>query len=142
MSGKNPSPLLPETRQSPTGLPRPLWIAGATMLTICLVVIAAVQRHHVESQRVGVFSYENYQRIQIGMTREQVESLLGVPGEEIGESELPEVVDWTQPVDSQRRLKRVVSGQEFFRWRDDSRKIFVGLQDGSVLEKWHWEPSL
>jgi hypothetical protein len=65
--------------------------------------------------RPGIFSYYNFQRIQNGMTLEQVEVLLSGPGEEISEVYIPRFVDDSSPVGSPERLKRVVAGDRFLR---------------------------
>jgi hypothetical protein len=84
------------------------------------------------SCRPRTFSYTNYQRIRPGMTLAEVEALLGGPGEEIRETQVPEYSD----------RKRVVSGERFFRSEQKGRKIIVSFEAGTVKEKWYWQPSL
>jgi hypothetical protein len=83
----------------------------------------------------------------VGMTLEEVEALLGL-GEEIEEMYAPHVVDWTQPLDSPKRLRPVVCGEKIYRWTDSpndgfgDRKVLISFVGGRVKEKWYWEPSL
>src|SRR5437667_9171789 len=62
-------------RFSPT---RRRWVIAAA---VALVVIAAGMLY-ARTNRTGRFSHSNYQRIQNGMSREQVAELLGSFGEE------------------------------------------------------------
>jgi hypothetical protein len=84
-----------------------------------------------------------YERIQPGMTISEVRTLLGRPGNEQVQSQLPQIVDWTVPFGSPNRLKTVVTGEQYFRWdNDDGEKIIVSLRRGVVSEKWYWYPAL
>ena len=92
--------------------------------------------------RIGMSSYANYERIQPGMTLSEVEKLLGGPGTEKLQNQLPQVVDWTVPLGSPNRLKTVVSGDQYFRWKNDDEEAIVSLRRGVVSEKWYYKPSL
>jgi hypothetical protein len=134
-----PNPISPEPPGLSVCLCRPLWI-GVIVVTMLATVGSWA---HFHSQRTGVFSYENYQRIRVGMATGEVESLLGMPGKEIEDAELPHVVDWSEPIESPQRTKPVVKGERFLQWRvEHGERIVVGLRGGSVSEKWYWEPSL
>jgi hypothetical protein len=92
-------------------------------------------------ERVGKFSYANYERIQVGMTLTEVERLLGAPGEEIDES----FVALTNVGD--KKTKRVVSGDKYYKWFKDKADVLgawivISLKNGLVAEKYYWEPSL
>lgn len=94
--------------------------------------------------RPGTVAWVNYERIRPGMSVEQVELLLGRPGAEIGERELPGVVDHEVPLDHPKRVKPVISGERYLKWneRENDRTVIVSLKDGVVAEKWFWELSL
>ncbi len=89
----------------------------------------------------GQFSHCNFQKIAAGMTLREVEAILGSPGIEVRESELPGIVDWDAPVDSPKRIKPVIAGEKYYRWEDGARYILVSLNNGAVREKNYWEPS-
>lgn len=92
--------------------------------------------------RIGTFSHTNYERIRPGMTVAEVERLLGAPGAEVRERELPGVVNWDVPVDHPKRIKAVVTGERCLRWERGDSYIVVSLRREKVAEKWYWEPSL
>lgn len=109
----------------------------------CLAVIAAlIAAVACWSNRSGIYSEANYERIRPGMTLAEVEQLLGGPGFEVSEPELPHIVDRTVPVDHAGRLKPVVSGERYMRWEDGYSYIIVSFRGDGVAEKWYWEPSL
>jgi hypothetical protein len=91
--------------------------------------------------RPGRFSYFNFLRIKAGMTRAEVEGIIG-PGKEIQIGELPQFAGGGTPV----------SGDKFMRWtknpKDNERGLFlgtyilVGFENGVVRDKWYWEPNL
>ena len=72
--------------------------------------------------RTGTCSYLNYTRIHPGMPLSEVERLLGSPGTEIPESQLPGIVDWEVPVDHPKRVKAVVSGERYYVWNQGGPK--------------------
>jgi hypothetical protein len=112
-------------------------------LAALTVFAAAVMVAVAWFTRVGTVSYANYERIQPGMSLAEVDRLVGAPGTEIPETELPGVVDWSVPVDHPKRVKAVVSGERYFRWEDGSGpEIIISLRGGVVAEKWYWEASL
>lgn len=108
-------------------------------LAVFAVLITAVT---CWSNRTGIFSEANYERIRPGMTLAEVEHLLGGPGVEVSEPELPRTVDRTVPVDHPRRQKPVVSGDRYIQWKERYSFIIVSLRGDVVAEKWYWEPSL
>jgi hypothetical protein len=84
----------------------------------------------------------NLPKIKQGMTLEEVNSLLGMAGKRIDESNVPRVVDDRVPLDDPKRLKPVVSGESFYRWESNGTWIIVSLKNGVVYEKDFYEPSL
>src|SRR5579871_5017442 len=106
---------------------------------------------------------KKYRLIEVGMTQDRVESLLG-PGTEIPSSEVPTTVVPLNPDDARvsedraRRLglppstvrdypirqKPVVEGDRVFRWQGEHNGalILVALRAGRIVEKWYWEYSL
>lgn len=109
-----------------------------TMLFVMAIGVAA----YALWCRPGIVSGRNYDRIRPGMTLDRVESLLGSRGRMVGEESLPRIVDRSQPVDSPRRIKAVISGERYYRWDNDATYILVSLKGGVVHEKWFWTPSL
>src|ERR1700728_3526644 len=61
-----------------TNLRRRTWVMTSAVAT--LMVLTGLL--YAWNERKGCFSYSNYQRIQNGVSREQVAELLGSPGEE------------------------------------------------------------
>lgn len=111
----------------------------AALAIFAVAVLAAV----VWFNREGTFSHANYERIRPGMSLADVERLVGAPGAETFEGQLPGVVDWSVPVDHPKRVKAVVAGEQYFRWDDgNGAEIIISLRGGVVAEKWYWEPSL
>jgi hypothetical protein len=96
----------------------------------------------------GVVGRCNYNRIENGMTLEEVTALLG-PGDEV--SGVPIYVDHSEP-DREKRFKPVVTGERCFQWPKGwsmysisdlgAVRIIIGLKDGKVCDKWIYEPSL
>jgi hypothetical protein len=88
----------------------------------------------------GCFSYANYQRIQVGMSREQVAELLGSPGEET--ESIPGHPPYVHLPGAPPGWTGVVWGDTFVHWEDGGRDIYVGFAEGRVTSKFYWEPSL
>lgn len=86
----------------------------------------------------GRISHANFQRIQVGMSREQVADLLGSLGEETKSIPSHDVhlpgspPGWTG----------VVWGDTFVHWKDGNRLIYIGLAEGRVTSKFYWKYSL
>ena len=76
------------------------------------------------------------------MTLAEVEHLLGSPGTEVTEQQLPHIVDWDVPIDHPRRVKPAISGERYFKWVEGTSYIIVSMNSEIVAEKWYWEPSL
>jgi hypothetical protein len=105
--------------------------------------------------------YRNYQRIEVGMTLEQVETILG-PGQKIHPGDVPtyrrEVpppgVKYEPPgptVTAYRYPTKevpVVEGDRFYRWLEHPDRpnstsfIVVAFRDGKVSGKFYWSYSL
>jgi hypothetical protein len=92
--------------------------------------------------RTGCFSYRNYERIETGMLLEEVDGLLGRPGEEIPPEWVSTVPPWAKISGSPAGWLGVVWGDRFFLWKSGHCEVFVGVTDGRVTSKWYWEPSL
>lgn len=108
---------------------------------VAAIVVAVVGQAYLAwwFLKPGVFSHANYARIHEGMSLADVETLLGEPGRAVEERYLPFVVDRSvEP----RKLKPVISGQEYYQWDEGARYIIISLRDGVVAEKYYWEPSL
>jgi hypothetical protein len=110
---------------------------------------------------------KGYKSIQPGMSRDEVEELLG-PGTEVKQSEVPQTHAAINPEDvlaaaekdkedrrSGRplrttrdrsyptRLKHMVEGDQILHWHNETgEEIYVAFEDGKVREKWYWRPSL
>jgi hypothetical protein len=109
-------------------------------LVVLALIVALIGGGWVGSTYYSAFAY--YERIQTGMTLDEVERVLGHPGREVRESELERTVDWNLPVGHPRRVKPVISGEHYFRWEKGSGYIIVSLRGGVVAEKWYWESNL
>ena len=86
----------------------------------------------------GQFSAFNIWRIGPGMTLERVEWLLGRPGEELTEEQVP----------IRQRHGRAVSGERYYRWQADpigwrrGDYLIVSFEAGIVKETYYWEVPL
>jgi hypothetical protein len=92
------------------------------------------------ADRPGSFSHSNYQRIENGMSREQVAELLGSPGEET--KTIPGFPAYVHLPGAPPGWTGVVWGDTFVHWQSGSRDIYVGFFEGRVSSKHYWEPSL
>lgn len=92
------------------------------------------------SERTGCFSYSNYQRIQVGMSRQQVADQLGSPGDET--KNIPGFPAYVHLPGAPPGWTGVVWGDTFVHWHDGVRDIYVGFSEGRVTSKHYWEPSL
>jgi hypothetical protein len=78
----------------------------------------------------GQFSSFNVWLIRPGMTLERVNWLLGSPGQELAEKEMPTL----------QGSKRLVSGDQFYRWQADANSwrqgdfVIIGFESGVVRE--------
>jgi hypothetical protein len=90
--------------------------------------------------RPGCFSQANYERIQVGMSREQVAELLGSLGEET--KNIPGYPSYVRLPGAPPGWTGVVWGDTFVHWRDGHCDIYVGFAEGRVTSKHYWEPSL
>jgi len=77
----------------------------------------------------GKFTAINFQRIEVGMTIAEVETLLGSAGAE---------VSWPPMLNQ----KSVISGQRYFRWDSGINAIYVSVRNDVVAEKYYFAPSL
>jgi len=88
----------------------------------------------------GCFSHTNYERVQVGMSREQVAELLGSPGEET--TNIPGYPAYVHLPGAPPGWTGVVWGDMFVHWQDGSQDIYVGFAGGRVTSKHYWELSL
>jgi SmpA / OmlA family len=88
----------------------------------------------------GCFSKANYDRIQPGMSRDQVAALLGSPGRET--KSIPHHPPYHQKPGYPPGWTGAVWGDTFIHWQDGYKDIYVGFADGQVTSKFYWEPSL
>lgn len=86
----------------------------------------------------GCFSNANYERIQVGMSREQVAKLLGSPGEET--KSIRGYPSYVHLPGAPPGWRGVVWGDTFLRWQDGDREIYVGFSEAQVTNKHYWEP--
>jgi hypothetical protein len=75
-----------------------------------------------------------YRRIADGMTLPEVEAIMGKPGRELKQEELPR--SWPDIP--------VVRGDHFYEWTGpvNGQEVHVELRDGRVCDKSYWEYSL
>jgi hypothetical protein len=89
----------------------------------------------------GQLSWCNCKKVTNGMTLDEVQRLVGWPGEEITQEQLP----WCPAtVTTGYKNNAVVGGDRFFRWYDQERYVWliIGMKDGRVFSSCFWEPSL
>jgi hypothetical protein len=110
----------------------------AVLLLLTVLIVAVV----LWTARTGTVSVFNYDRIRPGMSIAEVDMLLGGPGIEISESQLPGIVDRSVPVDHPKRVKPVVTGERYIRWEHGHSYVVVSLRGKFVAEKWYYVPSL
>ena len=106
--------------------------------------------------------YSNYKRIQVGMSVDEVQAILG-PGTTVGQREVPGIVVAVNPGDEPAseerarragrspptardyptRIKPVVEGDTILRWvnGETGERILVAFRDGKVCEKHYWDPN-
>lgn len=109
--------------------------------------------------------FTNYNRLQVGMSIDDVQAILG-PGTAIPQSEVPGIVVAVNPGDDAAaavtrdkairagvtpptardyptRNKPVVEGDLILRWKNERtwERILVAFKDGKVCEKHYWDPS-
>jgi hypothetical protein len=116
------------------------WLLAAAFGLVALAVLVFALDAYLN--RPGRFCHRNYERIQVGMALAEVEALLGGPGREIAQVDLPQSRDFSPPL-PQEWSKPVLIGDQFFRWLTPEKynggEIIVGVKDGRVSDKWYWE---
>ncbi len=121
------------------------WSRLLSFVVVAVLLVGVALALAAWSNRPGVVSWANYERIRPGMTVEKVERLLGGPGREVSETDgLPGVVDHDVPLDHPKRVRPVVNGERYLKWnvRENDRTVIVSLRAGVVAEKWFSELSL
>lgn len=132
---------------------RIFWPYGLLLSFILSIVGAVVLSLSHDPSR---YFKRNYEWIEVGMTQEEVEAILG-PGMQIMREEVPTAVFPKAGVIVPRDLpgrplatsrnyptehRPLVSGEWFLRWQLDSVWIVVGFKDDVVSDKMYWSPSL
>ena len=106
--------------------------------------------------------YRKYKRVQVGMSVDEVQAILG-PGTPIGQEKVPGIVVAVNPADVDASLERarragrspptardyptrvkpVVEGDFILQWVNDKtgERILVAFKDGKVCEKDYWDPN-
>ena len=88
----------------------------------------------------GSFTRCNYERIQPGMSREQVAALLGSPGEVI--QGVPDIYPRRNVPGAPPGWSGVVWGDTYLHWSEGNRDIYVGMVKGVVANKYFFDLSL
>src|SRR5580658_3244584 len=83
----------------------------------------------------GCVSYCNFWRIQNGMSRLQVESLLGSAGTEA--KSIPEFPPYIQLPEAPAGCHNPVWGDTFIKWSAVNGDIWVGFSEGGVISKYY-----
>jgi hypothetical protein len=121
-------------------------------LIVAVVVVLAVfvtaggvwvRYQRVESQRVGQVTCANYERIEKGMSMEQVEELLGSAGE-LTEC-VPQSCDRSELLPGKPgRNVNVVWGEKMYIWANKRHwiHVYIGFTKGRVVSKYCSEASL
>jgi hypothetical protein len=106
------------------------WLVGVGAFTALLLITSC------RTSRDRPASVATYSQVEIGMTVDEVEAILG-RGKEIPRSEVPLLGGPMRPA---------VEGTSFYRWKDEANamtpEIVLGFENGKVCNKWYWEPSL
>jgi hypothetical protein len=110
------------------------WLAAVVLLYVAVGVL------FLWWYQPGCFSEVNYDRIQPGMSREQVAELLGSPGKET--ESIPGHPPYYHQPGYPPGWTGVIWGDTFIRWQDGHRDIYVGFAEGRVTSKHFWEPCL
>jgi hypothetical protein len=111
------------------------WI-GACLVVVVIVMLltaAGIVALFFWLARAGVASSFNYDRIQPGMSREQVEALLGSAGTEV--KSIPGVQPDMQAPGAPPGWTGVVWGDTYLYWESGPDQIWVGLSEGRVVSK-------
>src|SRR5262245_21134906 len=120
----------------------------ATILLALFMAVLAVVWCVARKNQSGFFSYRNYERIKEGMDLDQVQTLLGAPGEEISFDQIPGVPPHSKLPKAPEGWLGVVWGERCFRWWDGERRglgdphILVGVSGGRVVSKYFIEYDL
>ena len=113
------------------------WI-GACLVVVAIVMLLTAATAVALSfwlGRTGVVSRFNYDRIQVGMSREQVEALLGSPGTEV--KSIPGVQPDMQAPGAPPGWTGVVWGDTYLYWESGPDQIWVGLSQGRVVSRFY-----
>lgn len=113
-----------------------LWWVHLSAVTLILVVVEVMT---VWWYWPGCFSHANFDRIQPGMSREQVAELLGSPGEVT--KSIPHHPPFVQNPGYPPGWTGAVWGDTYVHWQDGYRVIYVGFAEEQVASKYFWEPS-
>jgi hypothetical protein len=150
---------------------KPTEVDGSRMRKVVFAILTLLTIGAVAVLFICIWTDSPYQKgyksIQPGMSREEVEALLG-PGTEVKQSEVPQIRVLVNPDDAVKiaekdeqdrragrpprtvrdpsyptRSKHVVEGDQILHWHNETgEEIYVAFEDGRVREKWYWRPSL
>lgn len=120
------------------------------VLSLIAIALALASFTFLASRDTGKLTRRNYDRIQLGMTLNDVESILGQGEDVSGRFGAVKRGDKTY----QWEVPHIVQGEKAYKWEEWSirsngtfnykygeRTIYVGFQDGKVCDKDYWQPS-
>ena len=121
------------------------WVACAVVAALLLAIpplllIAASRQYDWEHQREYA-ALRDFQRIQTGMSRDQVAELLGSPGKEVSINFIPGHPEDTHLPGAPPGWTGVVWGDTVVYWCFGQLEIWVAFIDGRVNSKASWMPS-
>jgi hypothetical protein len=116
-------------------------VVAALLLAIPPVLLIAAIRQYDWEHRREYAALQDFQRIQTGMTRDQVADLLGSPGEEVSIDFIPRHPQDTRLPGAPPGWTGVVWGDTVLYWHFGQLTIWVAFIDGRVNSKADWLPS-
>lgn len=106
---------------------------------IVLVLFAAPALIYFWSIWPGCFSYNNYDKIRVGMNRERAVEILGSEGEVT--KSIPGFPPYVHLPGAPPQNTGVVWGDVYVQWTDGDRTIYIGFANGVVTSKYFDEYS-
>src|SRR4051812_35559461 len=83
---------------------------------------------------------DNYKKVSIGMSQQDVQKVLGGPGAELKREHLPQIVDRSVP--GNPKLTPIVKGKTFLKWTRAQSYIIIAFDEDKVVDKTLYIPSL